>query len=169
MGDLTQKQRIRIMTQFKQGRIPILVATDVASRGIHVEDISHVINYDVPQDREEYVHRIGRTARAGKHGKAITLACEEYIYFLEPIEEFIGQKIPLAWPDDSWFIPDAARGKRSAPVRRRPQQRVGGPGKRGGPAGSGDQPRGTGASSRRPPSAAGKRGAKDPQRARRPV
>jgi ATP-dependent RNA helicase RhlB len=168
-GDLTQKQRMRIMTQFKQGRIPILVATDVASRGIHVEDISHVVNYDVPQDREEYVHRIGRTARAGKHGKAITLACEEYVYFLEPIEEFIGQKIPVAWPDESWFIPDAAKGKRSAPARRRPQQRPGGPGKWSGPAGGGDRPKGAGASTKRPPSASGKRGARDPQRGRRPA
>jgi ATP-dependent RNA helicase RhlB len=102
-GDLTQKQRTQIMTQYRQGKIPILVATDVASRGLHVEDISHVINYDIPQDREEYVHRIGRTARAGKTGKAITLACEQYVYYLEPIEELLGQKIPLAWADDSWF------------------------------------------------------------------
>jgi ATP-dependent RNA helicase RhlB len=108
-GDLTQQQRTRIMTQFKQGKIPILVATDVASRGIHVEDISHVINYDVPQNPEEYVHRIGRTARAGKSGKAIMLADEQYVYNVEAIEELIGQKIPLAWAEDTWFIADASR------------------------------------------------------------
>ena len=108
-GDLTQQQRTRIMNQFKQGKIPILVATDVASRGIHVEDISHVLNYDVPQHHEEYVHRIGRTARAGKTGKAITFADEQYVYYIEAIEELIGEKIPLAWAEDSWFIADASR------------------------------------------------------------
>jgi ATP-dependent RNA helicase RhlB len=76
-GDLPQRQRFKLMEQFKNGQLKILVATDVASRGIHVEDISHVVNYDIPQDSENYVHRIGRTARAGKTGKAITLACEE--------------------------------------------------------------------------------------------
>ncbi|HDR17122.1 MAG TPA: DEAD/DEAH box helicase, partial [Desulfobacteraceae bacterium] len=82
-GDLPQKQRLRLMKDFKKGDIKILLATDVASRGIHVEDISHVINYDLPQDSENYVHRIGRTARAGKTGKAISFACEEYVYHLE--------------------------------------------------------------------------------------
>jgi ATP-dependent RNA helicase RhlB len=169
-GDLTQKQRIRIMSQFKQGRIPILVATDVASRGIHVEDITHVVNYDVPQDREEYVHRIGRTARAGKRGKAITFACETYVYNLEPIEEFIGQKIPLAWPEDAWFIPDAAKGRRSAPVCRRPQQRFAGSGKRStaGPRGERLRGAGPGTSAKRAVPPAAKKGPKDPQRARRP-
>ena len=79
-GDLPQRKRFKLMERFKNGQIKILLATDVASRGIHVEDISHVINYDIPQDAENYVHRIGRTARAGKTGKAITLACEEYVY-----------------------------------------------------------------------------------------
>jgi ATP-dependent RNA helicase RhlB len=114
-GDLTQQRRTRILSQFKQGRLSILVATDVASRGLHVEDISHVINYDVPMDREEYVHRIGRTARAGKPGKAITLACEHYVYYVEPIEEFIGQKIPVAWPEEGWFVTDGGAEKTGAP------------------------------------------------------
>jgi ATP-dependent RNA helicase RhlB len=166
-GDLTQKQRSRIMNQFKQGSIPILVATDVASRGIHVDDVSHVINYDVPQDREEYVHRIGRTARAGKHGKAITFADEEYVYFLEPIEDFIGQKIPIAWPEDGWFIPDTGKGKRAAPSRRRPQ-RAGGPGRQGGPAGGREKSRGAATSPKRATTPAAKKGPKDPQRSRRP-
>lgn len=126
-GDLTQQQRTRIMTQYRQGKIPILVATDVASRGIHVEDISHVINYDVPQDREEYVHRIGRTARAGKSGKAITLACEQFVYNLEPIEELIGQKIPVAWADDSWFLSDSGKLSGDRPsVRQAPRRPPGG-------------------------------------------
>ena len=110
-GDLNQARRTRVLNQFKQGKIQILVATDVASRGIHVEDISHVVNYDLPQDREDYVHRIGRTARAGKPGKAIAFACEKYVYFLEPIEQFIGQKIPVAWAEEDGFVRDASQGR----------------------------------------------------------
>ena len=108
-GDLPQRKRFRLMEQFKKGQIKILVATDVASRGIHVEDISHVINYDLPQDSENYVHRIGRTARAGKTGKAFSLACEEYVYHLEPVEEMLGYKIPVVWPANDWFVADASK------------------------------------------------------------
>jgi ATP-dependent RNA helicase RhlB len=108
-GDLPQRKRFRLMEQFKNGQIKILVATDVASRGIHVEDISHVINYDLPQDSENYVHRIGRTARAGKTGKAFSLACEDYVYHLEPLEEMLGYKIPVVWPANDWFVEDTSR------------------------------------------------------------
>ena len=108
-GDLPQRKRFRLMEQYKQGKIKILVATDVASRGIHVEDISHVINYDIPQDPENYVHRIGRTARAGKSGRALTLACEDYVYHLEPLEQLIGYKLPVMWPEDDWFVRDQAK------------------------------------------------------------
>ncbi|MBW2193428.1 MAG: DEAD/DEAH box helicase, partial [Deltaproteobacteria bacterium] len=97
-GDLPQRKRFRLMERFKDGAIKILVATDVASRGIHVEDISHVINYDLPQDSENYIHRIGRTARAGKTGYAISLACERYVYHLEPLEEMLNDRIPVIWP-----------------------------------------------------------------------
>jgi ATP-dependent RNA helicase RhlB len=114
-GDLPQRKRFRLMEQFKDGRIKILIATDVASRGIHVEDISHVINYDLPQDSENYVHRIGRTARAGKTGRAISLACEEYVFHLEPVEEMLDYKIPVIWPEDDWFVEDKA----SSPALRR--------------------------------------------------
>jgi ATP-dependent RNA helicase RhlB len=96
------------MDRYKSGQIKILVATDVASRGIHVEDISHVINYDLPQDAENYVHRIGRTARAGKQGKAISLACERYVLHLEPVETMLGYKIPVVWPEDDWYAEDKA-------------------------------------------------------------
>ena len=78
-GDLHQRVRLRVLREFKAGELPILVATDVASRGLHIEGVTHVFNYDVPQDAEDYVHRIGRTARAGASGKAITLACETYV------------------------------------------------------------------------------------------
>ena len=122
-GDLPQRKRFRLMEQFKNGKIKILVATDVASRGIHVEDISHVINYDLPQDSENYVHRIGRTARAGKTGKAVALACEEYVYHLEPLEEMLGYKIPVVWPANDWFVAD--KSKPLVPERRSHLRRSG--------------------------------------------
>jgi len=108
-GDLPQRKRFRLMEWFKNGRIKILVATDVASRGIHVEDISHVINYDLPQDVENYIHRIGRTARAGKTGRALALACEKYVFHLEPLEEMLEYKIPVIWPEDDWFLKDTSK------------------------------------------------------------
>jgi ATP-dependent RNA helicase RhlB len=86
---------MKVLSQFKDGTLPILVATDVASRGLHIDGVTHVINYDLPQDAENYVHRIGRTARAGANGKAITLACEEYVDSLSDVEEYIRQKIPV--------------------------------------------------------------------------
>ncbi len=107
-GDLHQSKRLSLMKHFKQGTTKILVATDVASRGIHVEDISHVINYDLPQDPENYVHRIGRTARAGKKGRALSFACEEYVRHLEALEEMSGEKLPVVWPEDDWFKEDTA-------------------------------------------------------------
>ena len=131
-GDLPQKKRLKLMEQFKDGSLSILVATDVASRGIHVEDISHVINYDLPQDPENYIHRIGRTARAGKTGRALSLACENYVYYLEPIEKMLGAKIPVMAFDDSWCVPDQAgpvsRKKKALP---RQSDRGKGKGQRG--------------------------------------
>jgi ATP-dependent RNA helicase RhlB len=123
-GDLPQRKRFKLMERFKNGQIKILLATDVASRGIHVEDVSHVINYDIPQDPENYVHRIGRTARAGKTGKAITLACEEYVYHLEPLETLLGFKIPVAWPEEDWYAPDHSRPE-DLKRPQRPDQRTG--------------------------------------------
>lgn len=105
-GDLPQAKRFRLMKRFKEGSIKILVATDVASRGIHVEDISHVFNYDLPQDPENYIHRIGRTARAGKTGHALSFACEKYVFHLAPIEQMLGFNIPVVWPEDDWFKDD---------------------------------------------------------------
>jgi len=105
-GDLPQAKRFRLMKRFKEGSVKILVATDVASRGIHVEDISHVFNYDLPQDPENYIHRIGRTARAGKTGHSITFACEKYVYHLAPLEQFLGFTIPVVWAEDDWFKED---------------------------------------------------------------
>jgi ATP-dependent RNA helicase RhlB len=125
-GDLPQRKRFRLMEGFKNGRIKILVATDVASRGIHVEDISHIINYDLPQDSENYVHRIGRTARAGKSGRAISLACEEYVFHLEPLEQMLDYKIPVVWPEDDWFVEDCSKpvaARRNARLKRSAQRK----------------------------------------------
>jgi ATP-dependent RNA helicase RhlB len=107
-GDLPQRKRLKLMEQFKDGTLKILVATDVASRGIHVEDITHVINYDLPQDPENYIHRIGRTARAGKTGKSLSLACEAYVFHLEQIEDMLNARIPVVWAQDDWFKEDKA-------------------------------------------------------------
>jgi ATP-dependent RNA helicase RhlB len=108
-GDIEQKKRLRILGDFKEGRLAILVATDVASRGIDVKDVTHVFNYDLPQDAEDYVHRIGRTGRAGATGKALSLACEEYVFSLESIEQYIGQKIPVDWADEGLFVKEVRR------------------------------------------------------------
>jgi ATP-dependent RNA helicase RhlB len=94
-GDVHQKKRVKILEKFTAGDLPILIATDVAARGLHIPDVSHVINFDLPQDSEDYVHRIGRTARAGATGDAISFACEEYVFSLPDIEEYIGHKIPV--------------------------------------------------------------------------
>jgi ATP-dependent RNA helicase RhlB len=116
-GDIPQKKRMRILDDFKAGRLTFLVATDVASRGLHIEGVTHVVNYDLPLDAEDYVHRIGRTARAGAAGKAISFADEELVYRLPDIEEFIGQKVPSTLPVDEDFQWDY---KRSAPRKKGP-------------------------------------------------
>ena len=92
-GDVAQNRRIQLLQEFQEGKLPILVATDVAARGLHIPDISHVINFDLPQDSEDYIHRIGRTARAGASGDAISFACEEYAFSLPDIEQQLGHKI----------------------------------------------------------------------------
>ena len=110
IGDLPQRKRSRVIDGLKSGAIRCLVATDVAARGLHVNDLDLVVNYDIPEDPELYVHRIGRTARAGKSGKAISLACERFVYGLEAIEELIKMKIPVLWPDETLFEEDKSAG-----------------------------------------------------------
>ncbi len=113
MGDLPQRKRLSIINRIKEGNLQILVATDVAARGLHINDLDIVINYDLPEDPENYVHRIGRTARAGKSGKAISLACEKYVYGLEAIQEFIDMKIPVEWADETLLeVEDKSKGVR---------------------------------------------------------
>ena len=108
MGDLPQSKRSRIIENAKSGLTTTLIATDVAARGLHVEGLDLVVNFDIPQDMENYVHRIGRTARAGKSGRAVTFACENYVEHLSAIEKYIGIKIPVAWADDDMYLPDAS-------------------------------------------------------------
>jgi ATP-dependent RNA helicase RhlB len=95
-GDVPQKKRLRMLMDFQSGDLPVLIGTDVASRGLHIPDVQYVINFDLPQDSEDYVHRIGRTARAGAAGDAISFGCETYAISLPDIEDYIGHKIPVA-------------------------------------------------------------------------
>lgn len=110
IGDLPQKKRLTIMDKFKAGAIKCLVATDVAARGIDVNDLAMVINYDLPNEAENYVHRIGRTARAGKSGKAFTFCSEQDVYSLPPIERYIEKSIPSCVADEAMFAEDKSAG-----------------------------------------------------------
>jgi len=95
-GDVPQRKRLQFLRDFHNGDLAVLIATDVASRGLHIPDVSHVFNFDLPQDPADYVHRIGRTARAGAEGDAISFACEEFAVSLPEIEQYLGHKIPAA-------------------------------------------------------------------------
>lgn len=94
-GDVPQNKRQDLLKQFQSDSLQILIATDVAARGLHINGVTHVFNFDLPQDVEDYVHRIGRTARLGMSGEAISLVCEEYVYSLPDIEDFVGHKLPM--------------------------------------------------------------------------
>ncbi|HKN18183.1 MAG TPA: helicase-related protein, partial [Dissulfurispiraceae bacterium] len=117
-GDIPQLKRSDIVSRFKAGTLPVLVASDVASRGLHIDGVTHVINYDLPQDSEDYVHRIGRTARAGAEGKAISFACEDYVYALEDIEKFIKAKIPVVPVEDHMVVKDYKKPAAYYPVKK---------------------------------------------------
>jgi ATP-dependent RNA helicase RhlB len=117
-GDIPQWKRSDIVSRFKAGTLPVLVASDVASRGLHIDGVTHVINYDLPQDSEDYVHRIGRTARAGAEGKAISFACEDYVYALEDIEKYIKEKIPVVQVEDHMVVKDYKHPAPYHPVKK---------------------------------------------------
>ena len=102
-GDVMQTKRLKVLDDFRDGTLPILVATDVASRGLHIEGVTHVINFDLPQDAEDYVHRIGRTARVGAEGKAFTLACDDYVYSLDAVHKYVGYEIPVIFAPEELF------------------------------------------------------------------
>ncbi|MBN1223759.1 MAG: DEAD/DEAH box helicase [Candidatus Aminicenantes bacterium] len=138
-GDLPQNRRLKVIDDFMAGKFSFLVATDVAARGLQIDNLEMVINYDLPQDSENYVHRIGRTARAGNSGKAISLASENTANHLEAIESFIGMKIPVFETDFDLFATDLSEGfrfenryRKTGPIRsranfgsKRPPQRNG--------------------------------------------
>ncbi|MFK8016934.1 MAG: DEAD/DEAH box helicase [Gammaproteobacteria bacterium] len=134
-GDVPQKKRQSMLQQFKNGELQILVGTDVASRGLHVEDVTHVFNYDLPQEAEDYVHRIGRTARAGAEGDAISFGCEDYAQGLPQIEEYVGYQLPV----EQYSHADLPEIKRPPRRPRKPH-----PNKRGGGGGGGGRGRSQG-------------------------
>ncbi len=132
-GDVPQKKRMKILEDFTGGVLDILVATDVAARGLHIPDVTHVFNYDLPDDAEDYVHRIGRTGRAGASGCSISFACEEYVFNLPAVEAYIEHEIPVSKYDKDALLDDvtppthihhhrahANRGPRQGSGQRRP-------------------------------------------------
>ena len=136
-GDVPQTKRMSMLKRFQNGELAVLIGTDVASRGLHIPGVRCVINYDLPQDREDYVHRIGRTARAGESGDAISFGCETYAISLPDIEDFIGHRIPVANLDPA-LLPELIK-----PPRRERKPRGGGSRRNagGGHRSSGRRPR----------------------------
>ena len=129
-GDVPQKKRLNMLMRFQSGELPVLIGTDVASRGLHIPDVQYVINYDLPQDSEDYVHRIGRTARAGASGDAISFGCETYAISLPDIEDYIGHKIPVANYDPQ-DLPELKKPKSKPRSKRGGEQRGRRPPRRG--------------------------------------
>ncbi|MBL73238.1 ATP-dependent RNA helicase RhlB [Idiomarina sp.] len=119
-GDVPQKKRLKILDDFAEGHLDILVATDVAARGLHIPEVTHVYNFDLPDDCEDYVHRIGRTGRAGASGATVSLACEEYVYNLPAIEDYIGHTIPVTKYDETAILTDLKRPRNQNRRRRGP-------------------------------------------------
>jgi ATP-dependent RNA helicase RhlB len=126
-GEVAQKKRIRTLEEFRSGRIRVMVSTDVAGRGIHIEGISHVVNYNLPQYPEDYVHRIGRTGRAGAMGTSLSFATEDDAFLLPPIEKYLGSRLTCIYPEDSLLAqlpaPTVAHVPRSRTQTSRPIQR----------------------------------------------
>ncbi len=139
-GDVRQHTRIRTLNKFKAGKIRVLVATDVAGRGIHIEGMDHVINYTLPRDPEDYVHRIGRTGRAGAAGTSISFADEEDSFFIPAIEELLGHSLPCIYPEDEWLAPLPPPPKRSAKRKPPPKRRRSSASRRGGSRSRGRRP-----------------------------
>jgi ATP-dependent RNA helicase RhlB len=122
-GDVIQKKRLKILEHFTNGNLDVLVATDVAARGLHIPAVTHVFNYDLPDDCEDYVHRIGRTGRAGASGHAISFACEEYVFNLPAIETFIEHALPVTKYNHESLLTDLPKPK---PKQRRHKPHNGG-------------------------------------------
>ena len=120
-GDVRQNKRERLLKQFEEGQYQLLIATDVAARGLHINNVSHVFNFDLPQVEEDYVHRIGRTARAGASGEAHSFACEDTAFYLSPIEDLIEMSIPMATVSSDVLadLKSPIRGERQSPLSHR--------------------------------------------------
>ena len=131
-GDVSQEQRVRTLESFRKGNIKVLVATDVAARGLHIDNVSHVINYSLPKDPQDYVHRIGRTGRAGASGISVSFATETEAYEIPAIEEFIGRPLGAVHPEEELLtpLPDLAEGVKEP--GKRPRKRTGSGGSGGG-------------------------------------
>ncbi len=192
-GDVPQTKRLKMMRDFHNGDIAVLIATDVASRGLHIPDVSHVFNFDLPNDAEDYVHRIGRTARAGAEGDAISFGCEEYAISLPDIERYIGHQIPRAaieavdlaavtapppavWRERAPWQGQSRGGGRSGGARPGGSSRSGGGRSSGGPPRRGPPSRPSHSTAPRPAASSASSGnaaatgdapAKDPNRRRR--
>ncbi len=137
-GDVEQRKRLRYLRQFIEGEVDILIATDVASRGLHIPNVSHVINFDLPDDKEDYVHRVGRTARAGAEGTAISFCCDRYCLNLPAIQEFLNFPIDTSLPPEELFAdPELVRHALGGPKGyvERDKRAKGRPGGRGGDRG----------------------------------
>jgi len=145
-GEIAQNKRIRTLDDFKSGKTRVLVATDVAGRGLHIDDVTHVVNYSLPEEAEDYVHRIGRTGRAGSVGTSISFACEEDSFLVPAIEEKLGTKLPCIHPEEGMLekAPPFSRPSRF----KEPAPRSGGA--RGGGGGRGRSGGGGGGRDRRP-------------------
>ena len=142
-GDIHQNKREKLLKKFHDGEYSILVATDVASRGLHIPDVTHVFNYDLPELGEDYVHRIGRTARAGKSGAAISFACEDHAMNLIDIESYINRSIPTASISNDLLIEPAPPVKmKGGRIKSGGRSGRGGRPGRGGKAGGGGKPGG---------------------------
>ena len=124
-GEVAQNQRIRTLDNFKEGKLQVLVATDVAGRGLHIDDVTHVINYTLPEEPEDYVHRIGRTGRAGAIGTSISFACEEDSFLLPDIEEQLGMKLECTHPEERLLV-KAPKYERETKFKAKDGPRTGG-------------------------------------------
>jgi ATP-dependent RNA helicase RhlB len=133
-GDVSQDQRVKTLEAFRGGRFKVLVATDVAARGLHIEGVSHVVNYSLPRDPEDYLHRIGRTGRAGASGTSVSFATETEAYEIPEIVKYLGHDLPAVYPDEDLLtpLPPLAEGN-VEPQKRASRPQSGGRGSKGRP------------------------------------